>query len=200
MGKYAPAYGNALDWVHASFAKVVQKNHSTLSFRWGLIQTSCLWEASDFYANSPGGRQAAEFIQVRFLGHYGAPLAQADTASARVAPTDKAAAHAARDSVGARVVWGDDPRDQLRDAGEDAGARAPPVFTPFGQAAVRACALVSGSSWRGSSDDGKEQSQHQSLWFTLPGRCGRNRAQLGQRGGKHQRERWEKWWRRNPSG
>ena len=38
-----------------------------------------------------------------------------------------------------RVVGGDDPCAHLGDAGADTGARAPPIFTPFGQAAVGAC-------------------------------------------------------------
>ena len=55
--------------------------------------------ASDFKANSKEGQQAAEFIWGRFLGRYDAPLAPADTTSARVDPTTEAAAHAALNGV-----------------------------------------------------------------------------------------------------
>ena len=58
---------------------------------------------SDFKVNSLEGRQASEFIRGRFLGRYGAPLAPGYTTSARVAPTAEASAHAARESVQARV-------------------------------------------------------------------------------------------------
>ena len=54
-----------------------------------------------------------EFILVWLLGRYGAPLTPADTTSARVAPTAESTSHAARDSVGARVVWGNNLRAYL---------------------------------------------------------------------------------------
>ena len=77
-----PAYGNVLDWVHASFTKVVWKNHPSLSFIEVLIRTSWSWKASNFAANSPEDQQVLEFIRGRFLGRYGAPLAPEDTTSA----------------------------------------------------------------------------------------------------------------------
>ena len=104
----------------------------------GPIRTSWSWGASDFEANLQEGQQAAEFIQGRFPGRYGAPLTPANTMSACVAPTAKAASHAARNGVEARVLWGDDPRAHLGDAGSDTGMRAPPVLTPFRKAAVEA--------------------------------------------------------------
>ena len=57
-----PAYTNFLDWVQASFTKVVWRNHPSLSFLEVPIRTSRSWMASDFEVNLLEGRQAAEFI------------------------------------------------------------------------------------------------------------------------------------------
>ena len=65
-------YGNVLDWVQATFTKVVWKSHTT-SYLDGPIRTSRSWVASDFGGNSLEGRQASKFIRGRFPGRYGAP-------------------------------------------------------------------------------------------------------------------------------
>ena len=145
LKKDTSTYGNVLNWLQASFNNVVWKKHSSLFFQEGPIRTSPLWKASNFAANSLEGRQAAEFIQGWFLGRYGAPFAPADTTSARVAPMAKAASHVARNGVGARVVWGNDPCANLGGAGAEAGARGSLVLTSVGRAVVRNFTLGSGS-------------------------------------------------------
>ena len=50
-----PLYVNVIDWVQATFTKVVWKSHTTL-YLGGLIQTSRSWVASDFEGNSLEGR------------------------------------------------------------------------------------------------------------------------------------------------
>ena len=50
-----PLYRNVLDWVQATFTKVVWKSHTT-SYLDSPIRTSRSWVASDFEGNSLEGR------------------------------------------------------------------------------------------------------------------------------------------------
>ena len=51
-----PLYGNVLDWVQATFTKVVWKSHTT-SYLDSHIRTSWSWVASDFEGKYLEGRQ-----------------------------------------------------------------------------------------------------------------------------------------------
>ena len=62
LSLHTPVYANVVDWVQASFTKVVWKNHPTLSYLEGPIRTSRYWLPSDFEINSLEGCQASEFI------------------------------------------------------------------------------------------------------------------------------------------
>ena len=194
LTKDTPAYENVLDWVQASFTKLVWRNYPSLSFREGPIRTSRSWGASDFEANLQDGRQAAEFIRGRFPSRYGAPLAPVDTTSARVTPMAKASIHAARDGVEAQTLWGDDLRAHLGDAGADNGARVPPVFTPFGRVAVGAFVTGSGSGWGGSLAT-ERTNRGSRAWGSAPlgAAVGSERTTVGGGGGgQHQRRRCAK--------
>ena len=90
-----PLYSNVLDWVQATFTKVVWKSHTT-SYLDGPIQISRSWVASDFEGNSLEVRQASEFIRGRFPGRYGAPISR-DISIACAATTVEAAANVAHD-------------------------------------------------------------------------------------------------------
>ena len=107
---------------------MVWGNHPSLSVLEGPIWTSWSWGSSDFEAKLQEGRQAAELIRGWFPVRYGSPLNPADTTSARVSPMAEAAAHAARDNVDARVLWGDEPRAHLGNAGVDTGVSVPSLF------------------------------------------------------------------------
>ena len=99
----SPLYVNILDWVQATFPKVIWKSHTT-SYIDGPIRKIRSWLTSDFEGNSLEGRQASKFIRGSFTGRYGAPLT-GDNSTARAATTTKAAANAAQDGVQARFLW-----------------------------------------------------------------------------------------------
>ena len=81
-----------------------------------------------------------ELIWGRFPGLYVAPLVPEDTISNHVV-------HAAQDGVEAQVLWGNNSRAHLGDAGAETRAREPLVLTPFGKASIGAFAVVSGLGW-----------------------------------------------------
>ena len=95
------------------------------------------------------------------------PPRPADTMSARAAPTAKAAPHTAHYGVGAQVVWGKNPHAHLGNASTYAGARAPPFLTPFGWAAVGACASGSGLGWGGAPTT-RRSSRVTRVWGSPP--------------------------------
>ena len=97
-----PLYGNVLDWVQATFTKVVWKSHTT-SYLDGPIRKSWSWVVSDFEGDSLEGQQASEFIRGRLPGRYGAPLT-GYTSIARAATTAEAASNAAQEGVQACVL------------------------------------------------------------------------------------------------
>ena len=140
-----PLYGNVLNWVQATFTKVVWKSHTTLYLD-GPIRTSWSWVALDFEGNSLEGRQASEFIRGRFPGRYGAPLT-GDTSNAPATTTAEAATNAAQDGVQARVLWGEDPEDHL-DA-RFLTAKDLPVPSPF-RPGYEVYATGSDLGWGGS--------------------------------------------------
>ena len=167
LTKDTPMYKNALNWVKASFTKVVWRNHPSLSFFEVPIRTSRSWGASNFEANSQEGRQAAEFIWSRFPGHYGTPLSPADSTISCVSPMAEATAQADCDGVEARVLWGKDPHAHLGNAGANTRAREPPIHTSFGKATAGAFTSGSGLGWGGFP--GTERNNRVSrAWGLLP--------------------------------
>ena len=52
LSMHSHVYANVLNWVQDTFTKVSWKNHPTLSYLKGPIQTSRSWVASDFEVNS----------------------------------------------------------------------------------------------------------------------------------------------------
>ena len=142
-----PAYAKVLDWVQASFTKVVWKNQPTLSYVEVTIRTSRSWVPSNFEVYSLEMCQAPEFIRGRFTVRYGDPLTPGDTIGSHVTPTDGDAAHAARDGVQVQVLWGDDPHAHLGDG--DISTVEPPVLPPFRQI-FETFATGSDLGWGGS--------------------------------------------------
>ena len=128
LSLHTPVYVNVLDWVQANFTKVLRKNQPTLSYLKGPIRNSRSWVLSEFEVNSLKGRQASDFIRGRFQGRYSTPH-NGDTTNSRAATTVEATAHAARDRVQVRVLWGNEPCDHLDDG--DVPTREPPVLSPF---------------------------------------------------------------------
>ena len=103
--------------------------------------------ALDFEGDSLEGRQASEFIGVRFPGRYVAPLT-GNTSIARASTTAEAATNAAQDGVQSRVLWGEDPEAHLDDG--LLTAQDLPVPSPF-RLGYETYAAGSDSVWGDSS-------------------------------------------------
>ena len=181
-----PLYGNILDWVQATFTKVVWKSHTTLYLD-GPIRISWSWVVLDFQGDSLEGLQASEFIRGRFPGRYGVPLT-GDTSIARAPTTLEAAANADQDGVQSHVLWGEEPEAHL-----DNGfltAQDLPVPSPF-RPGYEAYAMVSDLGCGGSP--APDSNCGQGAWGSPPQEPPTEIILVGPvtpLGGNHHRKEW----------